>query len=151
MGSRTERSSAKNAARAVIVHDFAQAEAALAEAAALAVPVALWSPPGAASYMGAAYFQALVQEARAAQPEAAATAVLDCADDAGWALAAIRLGLDGVCFRGRADVAAKLADIAAQAGVRLFAAMPEALDLAESGDAAGACRAWLAPAARKPG
>jgi hypothetical protein len=63
-------------------------------------------------------------------PAAEGAALLDCGDDAGAAQAAIRAGIEGVIFTGRADVAERLADIAAQAGARLLTARPHAtLDL----------------------
>ena len=39
--------------------------------------------------------------------------VIDCGDDAGLAMAALREGMRDVLFTGRADVAARLAGIAA--------------------------------------
>ena len=58
------------------------------------------------------------------------SALLDCGDDAGAALAAIRSEIEGVVFTGRADVARRLADIARQHGVRFVTERPvPALDL----------------------
>jgi hypothetical protein len=63
-------------------------------------------------------------------PAAQSTALLDCGDDAGAAQAAIRAGIEGIIFTGRADVAERLADIAGQRGVRLLTKRPAAaLDL----------------------
>jgi len=63
-------------------------------------------------------------------PAAQSTALLDCGDDAGAAQAAIRAGIEGVIFTGRADVAERLADIAGQRGARLMTDRPGAtLDL----------------------
>ena len=41
-------------------------------------------------------------------------------------MAGIRAGIEGIIFTGRADVAARLADIAQQAGIRLETIRPEA-------------------------
>jgi hypothetical protein len=68
----------------------------------------------------------------------------------GGGLSGGRLGLREVCYRGTEEVAAKLADIAAQQGGRLHQSLPEALDLAGSPDAAASCRAWLAAGAAGP-
>ncbi|MGC2413160.1 MAG: hypothetical protein WA459_10750, partial [Stellaceae bacterium] len=58
-------------------------------------------------------------------------ALLDCGEDAGAVMAAIRAGIDGIVFTGRGDVAERLADIAAQARVTLVTARPvPALNLA---------------------
>ncbi len=54
--------------RAVIVHNLAHTRAALAAASALEAPVTLMSAPGAAAYLGAGYFQAMIEEARAEFP-----------------------------------------------------------------------------------
>ena len=83
-----------------------------------------------AIYAGAGWFGALVEAAREAVPGARCSALLDCGDEAGAALAAIRAGVEGVIFTGRADVARRLADIAGQHGVQLETARPAAaLDL----------------------
>jgi hypothetical protein len=130
--------------RAVIVHSLADAEAALTAAASLGVPVVLLSPPGAAAYMGAGYFRALVERALATQPGVAATAVLDCGDAAGHAMGALREGLKALLFKGADEVAARLADIAGRSGAVLLREPPPALDLAGERDPLAACRRWLA-------
>ncbi len=139
MGSASERSQS----RAVVVHTLAHARAALAAAAELRVPVLLLSPPGAASYMGAGYFQAMIAEARDAFPAVEAGAVLDCADMAGLALAALRQGIGAVRLGGRDDVVGRVADIARQLGAELWAGSPPALDLLDAPDPRAACLDWL--------
>lgn len=130
---------------AVVIHGLGHATAALAAAAELGVPVTLISAPSAAGYAGPGWFLSVVEQARAAHPEAQVTAVLDCGDMPGYALAALREGVAVVRFSG--DTTDKIADIAAQYGARVIAARPEALDLAEierSGrDPERACREWL--------
>ena len=91
----------------------------------------LASAPDAGAYAGPGWFGGLVAAARASVPEAHASALLDCGDHVGAALAAIRAGVEGVVFIGRADVAHRLAEIARQHGVRLDIERPAAvLDLA---------------------
>ena len=130
---------------AIVVHGLAHAEAALAAAAELGVAVTLISAEGAAGYAGPTWFRMVVEEARAAHPEAQVTAVLDCGDLAGYALAALRDGAQIIRFSG--DTADKIADIAAQYDARVIAARPEALDLAPveraRRDLVRACREWL--------
>jgi hypothetical protein len=134
-----------NAPRAVVVHSLAHAKAALAAAAAEKVPLELWSAEGAAAFVGAGWFKAVVEAARRAVPAATFTAVLDCADMPGYALGAFSAGLDAVCFSGSAKVAAKLADIAHREGRRLLRRRPrQLLDLGEVAEPLAACRAWLA-------
>ena len=78
----------------------------------------LASAPGAGSYVGPGWFRELVATAREAVPDAGCSSLLDCGDDAGATLAALRSEVEGVVFTGRADVARRLADIAAQHRVR---------------------------------
>jgi hypothetical protein len=95
-------------------------------------PVVLVSAPDAGGYVGPGWFKALVAAARAAVPNARCSTFLDCGDNIGAALAAIRAEVEGVIFTGRPDVARRLADIARQHGVRLETKRPvDALDLAE--------------------
>ena len=114
----------------IIVHSLGHALAALTAAAKAGCPVVLASAPGAGSYVGPGWFGALVAAAREAVPEARFSALLDCGDDVGAALAAIRSDIEGVLFTGRADVACRLADIASQHRVRLVTDRPSVgLDL----------------------
>jgi len=136
------------AARAVIVHDVAQARAALGAAAELGVPITIISPPAAARYQGVGYFAALIEAARRAVPGAAATAVLDCGDAPGLALAALRHGIDAVRVEAPARVRARVAEVAAQTGGAVLGRRVEALDLATAGEPLAACRAWLGRARR---
>ena len=118
---------------AIVIHSLAHATAALTAAAKAGRPVVLLSAAGAGIYAGAGWFAALVTAAREAVPAAQSTALLDCGDDAGAAMAAIRIGVEGIIFTGRAEVARRLADIAKEAGVRLETTRPEpALDFAEA-------------------
>ena len=84
----------------------------------------LASAPGAGSYVGPGWFGAVIDAAREAVPNAQFSALLDCGDDIGAALAAIRSEIEGVVFTGRSDVAQRLADIACQHGVRLCTEQP---------------------------
>ena len=90
------------------------------------------SAPGAGSYVGPGWFRELVATAREAVPEASCSSLLDCADDRGAALAALRSQVEGVVFTGRADVARRLADIASQHRVRFVTERPvPAIDLGD--------------------
>jgi hypothetical protein len=65
-------------------------------------------------------------------PEVGFQALLDCGDDVGAALAAIRSEVEGLVFTGRPNVARRLADIAGQHGVRFVTDPPPVtLDLGE--------------------
>jgi len=106
----------------IVIHSLVHATAALTAAARANRPVVLVSASGAGSYVGPGWFREVVSAARDAVPEASFSALLDCADDVGAALAAIRSQVEGVVFTGRADVACRLADIARQHGVTFVTA-----------------------------
>ncbi|HEX3415631.1 MAG TPA: hypothetical protein VHT21_04380 [Stellaceae bacterium] len=94
-------------------------------------PVVLVSAPDAGGYVGPGWFKALAG-AREAVPDARCSSLLDCGENVGAALAAIRAEVEGVIFIGRPDAAHRLADIARQHGVRFETKRPaDALDLVE--------------------
>jgi hypothetical protein len=116
-------------APAVVVHRLADAR--LAVSAGL--PVTLLSAPGAALYAGCGWWQALVNQARAAQPDAAVADILDCAEGSGQALAALRMGQRFLVLWPAAPGWDAVAAIAAQHGGAVLPAAPPALDLAARG------------------
>jgi hypothetical protein len=130
-------------AKAVVVHDLDQAAAALAVAASLKKPIAIWSARHAALDLGVGWFAGLVRRARAAVPGARAVFILDCGDRSDLVQDAFREGLGDACFTGRAEVAARLADIARKSRARLHRKRPRALDLAAKPDPGEAIRAFL--------
>ncbi len=103
----------------------------------LGVPVTLLSAPGAAGFLGADGFLAVL---RAGGWDGGA-ALLDCGAGAGWAWAALAGGVPGVVL----EECAARADVAARFAGRVWGARPPARDLAEwdarRGD--GWLRAWL--------
>ncbi|MDW8445541.1 MAG: hypothetical protein RML45_15825 [Acetobacteraceae bacterium] len=129
--------------RVVAVHGLNHAHAALAAAERLGVAVDLLSGAGAAAYAGAAWWQALTAQARAAHPSVAGRDILDCADEAGLAVEALRAGVRTVVFTGGAAQAARLAAIAQALGAEVLRDRPAALDLGEA-RAARRLEAWLA-------
>jgi hypothetical protein len=138
---------------AVVVCALADACAALLAAQELGVSVVLLSLPCGASSVGAGWFKATVDRARAAYPSVRATAILDCGNRPDLVLGALRHGLKDVIFTGAPAVRRKLEDIAAQQEAQVHARRPGALDLDGVGDRLAACRAWLAATtrhARKP-
>jgi fructose/tagatose bisphosphate aldolase len=133
--------------RAIIVHSLEDARTALAAAAELGVPVTLRSAPGAAAYLGAQIFREIIETARAEYPEADTVGVLDCGEDAGFALAALRHGIERVRVDLPAETHARVADIARQHGGALDDDPAPALDLLNCDTLAERCRSWL----REPG
>ncbi len=105
----------------------------------------LMSARGMASFMGPLWFKALIDEARAGT-SAEVTSVLDCADEPGTVLAALRCGFKLVGFTGPEDTRKRLDDIAGQIGASVEGdAVFGKLDLLDQRDAPAACRAFLAP------
>lgn len=131
--------------RAITVISLVQTETALAAAAALGVRVTVISAPDAAQAAGPGWFDAVVAAARTRYPEVEVTAILDCGDAPGDALAAIRHGLKAIRYDG--PVSAQIGDIATRAGAVLFRERPVSLDLHEKEiaglDLSAACRDWL--------
>ena len=130
--------------RAILVHDLIDARTAAAAAAELAVPLTLASAPGAAAYLGPGWARALRAALAREFPAPKVRIVLDCADQPGHALAAMRMGAAAVRFTGRASVARKLKEIAAAQGAEVITGRLSGLDLADQRDPAAACRRWLA-------
>lgn len=122
----------------VVVHDRAQAEAALAAAEELGCAILLRSAPDAAAYAGVGYLKALGDLVDH-------EIVIDCGDDAGLAMAALRTGCRRLAFSGPAAVSQRLAEMAAEAGAcyRHEGPTPRVLCLSPDDDARSRCRAWL--------
>lgn len=137
--------------RAIVIHEIADARAALAAAAALRAPVLLLSAPSGAAALGAGWWQALIRRMAAEYPDVQFTALLDCGARAELVQAALRQGLTDLCYRGPAATARRLADIAGQRGARLVRRRPQALDLMGISDRAAAARAWLSGSGPKTG
>ena len=130
-------------APAVEIRSIADARAAAAAAGQLGLSVMLVSIRAGASSLGPLAFQAMVEATRAEHPLARIESAIDCADAEGRVLHAVRAGCAAAIYDGRADVAARLAEIAAAAGARLLTERPPALSLAGARDPLGACRAWI--------
>jgi hypothetical protein len=129
----------------IIVHSLAEANAALAGAAALGLPVTLSSAPGAGLYAGALWFKALMEAAAAANPGVAVSCILDCGDAAGAVLAGLRTGLRHLRFTGPEATRQRLQAIAAQLGARVEGDEPVTLlDLRGQRRPEEACRKFLA-------
>ena len=133
---------------AIIVHSLAQALVAAEAAAALGKPLTLRSAAGAGGTVGVGWFASLGAVLSERHPDLELTLVLDCADEAGTALGALRRGLKAVRIAGPPEVRAKLAALAETYGARLDDDERPCLDLVgglvEQADLAARCRDWLA-------
>jgi len=131
--------------RRIIVHSLEHARAALEAASVLNKPATLISARGIASFMGPLWFKALIDQACSARPEVECRAVLDCADEAGTVLAALRTGFKRVRFTGPEATRVRLDEIACQIGALVEGAVPfEGLDLLDAREPGEACREFLA-------
>ena len=133
----------------IIVHTLEHATAALAAAEEFDIEVTLLSPPGAAAYIGATVFRDMIAAAAAAHPPARYQAVLDCGDDPGLALGAMRHGITGVRISNGKEISDKLADIAHQRGAFVYQNVGEFIDLLGMTDPLATCRSWLSNAPEK--
>jgi hypothetical protein len=129
----------------IVVHDAAQAEAALRAARATGVPVTLWSAPGASEYAGLGFLSHVFEGAAKAVPDAPHDVVIDCARSGALAHEAIRSGFSQVAFAGRGEMRTKLIESAVAYGGTLITEGPgrRALDLNGSADPVRECTAYL--------
>ena len=128
----------------VIVYSLEQARAAIETGAGLGMPVTLMSARGMASFMGPLWFKALTEEAAVNHPEIVVTAVLDCAEEVGTVLAALRAGFKLVRFSGPEEARARLDDIARQMDATVEGAIAfDRLDLLDCTDTSPICRTFL--------
>jgi hypothetical protein len=121
-----------------VVHHLEQARAALAAAAEAGCAIELRSAPGAAGYAGVGYLQALGEQA-------GQELVIDCGDDAGLVMAALRTGCRRLVFSGSEEIGRRLGDMAEELGAELVAEahVPEVLILQPEDDAAAVLRSRL--------
>lgn len=128
---------------AIVIHSLDHAKAALAAAAEMDKPVTLLSAPGAVAYLGATVFRDMVEDAAAAFPTARFQAVLDCGDEPGLALGAMRHGVKSVCAHVLPEVEAKLAENAEKRGCTVYHREGPELDLLDMTNPKAACQAWM--------
>jgi hypothetical protein len=118
------------AGRAVIARNVEEAVAAARAAAARGVALTVVSPPGAGSFAGPIWFQALARAARAQiGTETPVTFVLDCGESPGAVLAAVRAKVEAVSFAGKGPARARLAAIAKRAGMAFRAPPLDVFDM----------------------
>lgn len=132
-------------AATIVVYGFDDAVAALQAAAWLGHAVRLKSPYTVSASLGPEVAWSMFRQASAAVPDAEATWVLDCGDDPGTAMAALRAGVPEIQVSLSGEALARLADIAEQRGARIAEDAEDSaiLDLADTEDSVSACRQWL--------
>jgi hypothetical protein len=134
------------ASPAFIVHDLAQARIVFAAASVARVPIRIESAPGATGYAGAGWWAAVIAAARHEYPEVEAVCVLDCGEEPGRAMGAIREGIEAIRCRARPKARARLKALAEAAGVLFVTGKAgPALDLSTVPEPNAAVAARLAP------
>ncbi len=125
-----------------VVHSLTHLRAALNAGAASLRTVCVISAPAASAYAGVSWFPELVRQAQTEFPGVDFTAMLDCGDRGGDALAALKAGARHIVFTGHPEAARRLAAIAATTGARILDARPPACDLLNAKDPLRAASAW---------
>ena len=125
--------------REIVIHSLDHAVAALAAAAARDMAVTLASAPGAAMNVGPSWFKAVIEQASERYPAVAVTAILDCGDESGAVMAALRTGLKNLRFHGVDALRTKLAEM----GATFTPPADEVLDLLSAREPERACAAFL--------
>lgn len=133
----------------VIVHGIGHARAALGVAGSVAKGLVLESAAGGGAMWGGGAWAAMEKTLRAEFPDAEFLFVLDCADDWGTALAALRAGVTAIRVAGPESVRGKIRAIAQAQGARLVDPAGPVFDPIAAGtldpDATPAAfRRWLA-------
>jgi len=135
-----ERETKAKTTPTIIVHSLDNALAAAAEAVTADSAVTIRSAPGAAGSAGVGWFAAVIDIVRTRHPTARLSFVLDCADEAGTALAALRCGINVIRFSGSSDAADRLISN----GITLDSDTTPGLDLIGVLDPKSSCRNFLA-------
>jgi len=123
---------------AVLVRTLEQARRGIAAADRLGGEVVLLTEPGAQAWHGPGYLLEMMTQAGALR------AILDCGQDAGTAMLALRLGWSEIHLRGDPDRVGRIAAMTMAAGARFHACLPPALDLASAWPVDEALDRWLA-------
>tara|TARA_R110002110_G_scaffold85816_4_gene223743 strand:+ start:77551 stop:78015 length:465 start_codon:yes stop_codon:yes gene_type:complete len=130
----------------IVVHEFSHAVAALAAAQAHNRPITILSAVGAARAAGAGWWRELVTQAQASASNLAAEWVLDCGDEPGMALAALREGVQTIALDAGEPIWSRVAQIATQCDARVVRIdRAGALDLANSNNPQRDCDLYLSP------
>ena len=129
---------------AILVHGIGDLRAALEAASILGRPLTVLSIPGAAGSAGPAWFHALILAGQAEFPQVPLTGVLDCADQPGHALAALRAGCRDLLLHASVPAWPRVQAIAEASAARLYRCHGPFFDPRFFREPIGACREWLA-------
>lgn len=139
----------------IVVHELGHALAALTAARARNQPLLILSAAGAVRSAGAGWWRELVAQAREESPEQDVEWVLDCGDEPGMALAALREGVGTIALDADEPIWSRVAQIAAQCDASVIRVDRKgALDLIDSNNPQRDCNLYLSEApdsVAKPG
>ncbi len=132
----------------IIVHHLDHAISALKVVETLQLSVDIASPPAAIQYAGANYFHHIFCIAQRTHPQVKMRWILDCGDNAGFAMSALRHGVKCIRFTGPVEIFEKLAEMAAQLQATIINTYPpQVLDLLNESNVEKICSDWLSRAA----
>lgn len=149
---RPDQKSSGVPARAVVIHGHAHALAALQAARQHPCRLTLLSAPNAASFLGPAWWAALLAALHPQMVAANATDLLDCGRSAGRAMEALRIGLRRLVLTADCPQFEAVLARAVPLGAELAPTRPDALDLAGK-NALRRLPEWLrdgSPGSREP-
>ncbi len=133
-----------NSTARIVVHEISHALAALTAARAQNRSLLILSAPGAVRAAGAGWWRELVTQACDSIPDQSAEWVLDCGDEAGMALAALREGVGTIALDADEPTWSRVAQIAARCDASLLRVSRRgALDLADSNNPQRDCNLYL--------
>lgn len=113
----------------LIIHNASDALGAAEASQKVQCPVDLYSARDAAKSLGPEVFILIISAAKMAFPKAEITGILDCGQDAGTALTALRRGAQEISVDLPVATREKIEDIAAQSSARIRDYPKEVLDL----------------------
>lgn len=129
--------------RPIVIHSLDDAKVALQIASELGTSIALISGAAPSNFGGVGWFKAVVDEASKTYPNVSMTAILDCRDNAGDVMEALRAGIKHVCFTGSVETTAKLQSMANKMHGKIHSGFTAALDLRNTQSPTATCRKWL--------
>lgn len=134
----------ENSPARIVVHEIDHAVAALAAARAHERPIVILSAVGAARSAGAGWWRELVAQTREGSLDQDAEWILDCGDEPGMALAALREGVGSIALDAGEPIWSRVAQIAAQCDATVRRVdRTGALDLAGSNNPQRDCNLYL--------
>lgn len=130
-------------ARPVRINSMEDAETVIGAAKACAKPAWIVSAENGGAYAGGGWLKALWDQLREDFPGTEIRATLDCGDESGRVLAALRAGVKDILFTGDAETLNKLRDIAAEYDATLRDTLPDTLETQPDGIDRRRCMAFM--------